>query len=203
MTRRWLIPVALAFAAMLWAGTIAATYRAVRRFESTPGFAANAPAQWPQRSVVPRHDGEWSLVMLVHPHCSCSRASVAELRAVLEKAPPRLRTSVLVYRPDGVKPGWEQTDVVRSASRIRRAQVILDANGAEAERFGGFTSGQTFLYDDRGALRFAGGITSLRGHAGLNRGRADVIDIANGRAESGTHPVFGCAISTPETRTTP
>ena len=40
------------------------------------------------------------------------------------------------------------------------------------------------------------GITLLRGHAGLNSGRADVIRIANGGSGPGTHPVFGCAIAT-------
>ncbi|HEX2062347.1 MAG TPA: RedB protein [Thermoanaerobaculia bacterium] len=201
--RRWLVTAAIGVSAVIWTGTIAATYRAVRAFESTPGLPANAPRSWPVGSAVPRTAGEWSLVMLVHPHCSCSRASVSELRAVLEKAPASVKTSVLVYRPSELAPGWEQTEVVRSASRLRRARVMIDRDGREAALFGGFTSGQTFLYDDRGRLRFAGGITSLRGHAGLNRGRTDIIDIAHARAGSGTHPVFGCAIATPNPRKTP
>lgn len=195
MKRRWLVPLILTAAALVWAGTVAAAYRAVRLFESTPGEAATAPSQWPAESVIPRAAGEWSLVMLVHPHCSCSRASVEELRAVIEKSPASVRPYVLVYRPADLEPGWEKTEVVASASRLRRTNVIVDENGREADRFGGFTSGQTFLYDARGKLRYAGGITSLRGHAGLNRGRADLIDIVNARAAAGSHPVFGCAIS--------
>jgi hypothetical protein len=77
--------------------------------------------------------------------------------------------------------------------------VLIDHDGVEARIFGGFTSGQTFLYDDKGRLRFAGGVTSLRGHAGLNTGRADVIRIANDRNGEGSHPVFGCAINTTTT----
>jgi hypothetical protein len=136
--------------------------------------------------------------MLVHPHCSCSRASVDELEAVLEKSPATLRTYVLVYRPENFKPGWEKTQVVENASKLRRAKVLVDENGREAELFGGFTSGQTLLYDDHGNLRFAGGITSLRGHAGINSGRTGIIDILRSRSGAGTHPVFGCAISTKE-----
>jgi hypothetical protein len=128
---------------------------------------------------------------------------VSELQAILDKAPQRVRTHVLVFRPNDVPAGWERTDVVESASRLRRASVLIDQNGAEADRFGGFTSGQTFLYDERGRLRFAGGITSLRGHAGLNRGRADVIEIVSSRNGTGTHPVFGCAITTPAERKRP
>jgi hypothetical protein len=199
-TRRWIVTAAVSLAAVIWAGTVAAAYRAIRLFESTPGEAANAPAQWPAASIVPRAGNEWSLVMLVHPHCSCSRASVEELRAVLDKAPADLRTYVLVYRPADSKPGWEQTQVVQNASTLRRVRVIVDEEGRESKRFGGFTSGQTLLYDDHGHLRFAGGMTSLRGHAGANRGRAEVLEILRTKRGSGSHPVFGCAISTRKER---
>lgn len=199
--RRWLIATAISLAAVIWTGTIAATYRAVRAFETTPGSAADAHRSWPASSAVARKPGHWSLVMLVHPHCSCSRASIAELNAIIEKVPRDVQTSVLVYRPSEFPAGWEQTDVVRAAARLPRTDVVIDRDGREAARFGGFTSGQTFLYDDHGRLRFEGGITSLRGHAGINRGRVDIIDIANARAATGSHPVFGCAIATPPSRT--
>ncbi len=195
MKRRWIIG-ALSIAALVWAATVAAAYQAIRRFESTPGHAAIAPSSWPVRSGVRRAEGAWTLVMLVHPHCSCSRASVKELEAVLEKAPPSVRSYVLVYRPREFAAGWERTDVYDAATRLRRAQVLIDQDGREAALFGGFTSGQTFLYDGDGQLRFEGGITLLRGHAGLNSGRAGIIRIANTQSGKGTHPVFGCAIST-------
>lgn len=195
MKRRWIIG-ALSIAALVWAATVAAAYQAIRRFESTPGHAAIAPSSWPARSAVRRAEGAWTLVMLVHPHCSCSRASVKELEAVLEKAPPSVRSYVLVYRPREFAAGWERTDVYDAATRLRRAHVLIDEDGREAALFGGFTSGQTFLYDGGGQLRFEGGITLLRGHAGLNSGRAGIIRIANTQSGTGTHPVFGCAIST-------
>lgn len=195
MKRRWIITSALTAATIVWAATVTAAYQAIRRFESTPGPAAIAPASWPAQSAVSRQRGEWTLVMLVHPHCSCSRASVQELEAVLEKAPPSVKTHVLVFRPHEFPAGWERTDVYTAATRLRGARVLVDEDGREARRFGGFTSGQTFLYDGDGKLRFEGGITSLRGHAGLNSGRAGIIRIANAQSETGTHPVFGCAIS--------
>ena len=198
MKRRMLTAV-LIVAGTLWLATVAAAYEAIRRFETTPGLPASAPRTWPAATAVARAAGSWSLVMLVHPHCSCSRASVQELAEIVEKAPRDVQTTVLVYRPREMKPGWERTNVYDAASRIRRARVMLDRDGAEAQLFGGFTSGQTFLYDGEGRLRFAGGVTSLRGHAGLNRGRADVIRIARQRSGNGTHPVFGCAITTTTT----
>jgi hypothetical protein len=137
--------------------------------------------------------------MLVHPHCSCSRASVQELQAILEKS-PSVQPYVLVYRPGDFKPGWERGAVLDAASRLRRAHVLIDENGREAKRFGGFTSGQTLLYDPQGRLRFSGGITSLRGHAGINSGRVDVINIVSSGTGKGNHPVFGCAIDKKETK---
>lgn len=194
--KRRVLTLGLLVAAALWVATVAAAYEAIRRFETTPGLPASAPRVWPAASAVTRPDDAWSLVMLVHPHCSCSRASVKELAEIVEKAPRDVQTTVLVYRPHEMKPGWERTSVYDAATRIPRARVLLDRDGVEARIFGGFTSGQTFLYDQKGRLRFAGGVTSLRGHAGLNRGRADVIRIARQRDGEGTHPVFGCAITT-------
>jgi hypothetical protein len=198
--KRPLLTAVLVAAAALWLGTVAAAYEAIRQFETTPGLPASAPRVWPAESAVTRRPDAWSLVMLVHPHCSCSRASVKELAEIVEKAPRDVQTTVLVYRPREMKPGWERTSVYDAATRIPRVRVLLDPDGAEARAFGGFTSGQTFLYDHQGRLRFAGGVTSLRGHAGLNRGRADVIRIARQRGGEGTHPVFGCAIATTNAR---
>ena len=196
MNRRLLIRSAILAAAVIWTATIAVAYREMRRFESTPGLPASAPRMFPAASALPHGDGRWMLVMLIHPHCSCSRASVQELGEILQKAPRTMRTNVVVYRPRGMQAGWERSDVWDAASRLPGVHVVVDEDGREARRFGGFTSGQTFLFDGAGRLRFAGGITSLRGHAGNNRGRADVIRIAASGAGEGTHPVFGCAINT-------
>ncbi|HKR62198.1 MAG TPA: RedB protein [Thermoanaerobaculia bacterium] len=192
--RRSAITAILAAAAAMWGTTVVLAVGAIRRFESTPGAAAIARTMWPSDSRVARVQGAPTLVMLVHPHCSCSRASVEELGKIVQRAPHSMRTYVLVYRPSAFPKGWEQTDVFRAAASLPRTQVVIDENGVEAKRFGGFTSGQTFLYDGDGRLRFSGGITVLRGHAGENRGEADVIRLASAPRGTGTHPVFGCAI---------
>jgi hypothetical protein len=192
--RSLLLTIAFALAAVLWVGTVAAAYRAIRRFESTPGRAAEAPKSWPASSKLARNDGAPTLIMFLHPHCSCSRASMEELRAIIEKSPRTLRTYVVVFRPHQAERGWERTDVYDAAAKLRGARLVIDEDGREAKIFDTFTSGQTFLYDGAGRLRFEGGITLLRGHAGLNSGRANVIHIVNADTGSGTHPVFGCSI---------
>jgi len=190
----------LGLACAIWVVTIAAAVRSIRTFESTPGRAADAPVRWPASGSIAPERGTWTLVMLIHPHCSCSRASISELAAVVEKSPRNLRAYVLSYQPHEYGAAWSHTDVWTAAQRLTRVRVIADVDGREARRFGGYTSGQTFLFDPDGNRRFSGGITLLRGHAGLNSGRADVIRIANGGQGPGTHPVFGCAIANKETR---
>jgi hypothetical protein len=184
----------LVAAAVIWATTVVGALHAIRQFEVTPGRAAEARGTWPASNRLVRSGTGSTLVMLIHPRCSCTRASLSELAQIIEKSPASMQTYILVYRPHDVKQGWEESDVLRSAKALRRTRVVIDVDGAEARRFGGFTSGQTYLYDRDGRLRFTGGITSLRGHEGLNRGRADVIQIANSDSMSATHPVFGCSI---------
>ena len=101
--------------------------------------------------------------MLVHPQCTCSRASLAELAELLARARPRPRTFVLFIKPAGFADGWEHTDLWQTASGLPDVTVIRDDEGREAARFGAATSGQTFLYDARGTLLFSGGITAARG----------------------------------------
>jgi hypothetical protein len=196
--KRVLVTGSLIAAGLVWAATVGAMYHAVRQFETTPGRGAANRSSWPASSRIVRAPDRWTLVMLIHPHCSCTRASLQELERIIEMSGTSLQTYVLVYRPADFQAGWEKTETFEAAKRLQRAHVIVDADGREARLFGGFTSGQTFLYDREGALRFAGGVTSLRGHAGVNRGSMDVVDIVHAKARPSTHPVFGCAIVTTE-----
>jgi hypothetical protein len=203
MKRRLFVTGSLVLAGLIWAATVGAMYHAVRQFETTPGRGAANRSSWPARSRIVRNNDRWTLVMLIHPHCSCTRASLQELERIIEMSDPSLQTYVLVYRPADFQAGWEKTETFEAAKRLQRAHVIVDPDGAEARLFGGFTSGQTFLYDREGALRFSGGITSLRGHAGVNRGSMDVVDIVHDKSRQGTHPVFGCAIVSTESEQRP
>jgi len=196
--KRAILITAFSLAGTVWVVTVAAAVRSIRAFESTPGHAAAAPDRWPLSSAIAREPGTWTLVMLVHPHCSCSRASVAELEAIVEKAPRNVRTYVLAYRPHEFGEDWSRSDVWTAATRIPGVRVLTDVDAREAKRFGAFTSGQTFLFDPDGNRRYSGGITLLRGHAGLNSGRAEVIRLVNGGKGPGAHPVFGCAIVSKE-----
>ena len=149
------------------------------RFDNAPGLGANAPGQWPRDSALDRASGRPTLVLLAHPQCSCTRASLDELGEALARAHTRPKTYVLFLKPEGVSSGWEQTDSWRMAAALPGVTVVRDDSGREALRFGAATSGQTLLYDADGTLLFSGGITAARGHAGDNAGRSELVSLLN------------------------
>jgi hypothetical protein len=164
---------------VVWLAIAVAGLSVLWRFDNAPGEGATAPAHWPATSVLARSPGRPTLVMLAHPQCSCTLASLEELREALARAHDRPNTYVLFLKPDGFANGWEQTESWRIASAIPDVTVVRDDSGREANRFGAATSGQTLLFDADGALLFSGGITAARGHAGDNAGRSEIVSLLN------------------------
>jgi hypothetical protein len=169
-------------------------------YDNAPGLAATAPQAWPDRTTLVRASNRPTLVLLAHPQCDCTRATLGELAEVLARAAEPPKTYVLFLRPAGFATGWEQTALWRTAKSLPDVTVLRDDDGAEARRFGAETSGQTLLYDAHGALAFSGGITSARAHAGDNAGRASLVALLNGRqADRRGTSVFGCSLFATET----
>ena len=185
----------LAAAGALWLSMIAVGVGALWSYESTPGASATSPGLWPTASRI-KHDARHAtLVMLAHPHCPCTRASIGELARLMTQAQGRVTAYVLFVKPQGFSDEWVQTDLWASAEAIPGVTPVLDVGGAEAGLFHAETSGQTVLYDARGNLLFRGGITSARGHAGDNAGRTAVVSLlTSDEAGERDTPVFGCPL---------
>ena len=186
--------IALAVGTLVWLGGVTWGLAVVWAYENRPGAAAAAPARWPARSALtPASDGP-TLIVLAHPQCTCTFASLDELAEVLARAPHPPKTYVLFLRPAGFDAGWEKTELWRKASALPHVTVLRDDEGVEAQRFGVETSGQTLLYD-HGRLIFSGGITGSRGHAGDNEGEAALINLlTHGTADRRASNVFGCPL---------
>jgi hypothetical protein len=167
-------------------------------YSSAPGVPAAAPESWPETSRIPREPGKSTLVVLAHPKCPCSRASIAELARLMAQVPGQVDAHVLFLEPNGSGADGKQSDLRDAAGAIPGVRVHGDPHGAEARAFGAATSGQALLYDPSGRLVFAGGITESRGHEGDNFGRdAIVARLRGSESDPTTAPVFGCSLHDP------
>jgi hypothetical protein len=138
-----------------------------------------------------------TLVVLVHPHCPCTAATISELADLMSECHGKLAATVLMIRPAGMPEGWERTDLWERAAAINGVSVASDAGGAMCRRFGAATSGQALLYAADGRLLFSGGITESRGHRGANAGRSTIASLVAGSADdarSTLTPVYGCPL---------
>jgi hypothetical protein len=182
-----------------WVAAVSVGLSVLWAYENGPGGAADAPEQWPVASHLPAPHQRPALVLLVHPQCPCSHATVAELARLMAHAPDRVDAHVLFLKPRGMSESWAKSDLWQNAAAIPGVDVRLDEGGVEAQRFGGATSGETLLYDTAGHLQFNGGITGSRGHEGDNAGRSTLESLLTG-GTSGTKLstlVFGCALFAP------
>ncbi len=189
----------LLFTTSLWLLAVGAGLLGAWNYETTAGQAAKTASQWPAHSAVAPAPSRATLVLIGHPQCPCTRASIGELEQIMARSGDKVTAHVLFVKPSGTPQGWEKTALWRRAASIRGVQVHLDNGGGEARRFRASTSGQTLLFDRDGQLRFSGGITATRGHAGDNAGRDAVVSLLEtGSARLAKTPVFGCALSTPD-----
>jgi len=187
--------VSLGVAGTIWLALVLAGLSFLWRYDNTPGEDARAPKQWPAQASLARAADRPTLVMLAHPHCTCTRASLGELAEAIARASSPPKTYVLFVAPAGFESGWEQTDLWRTAASLPGATVVRDDEGREARHFGAATSGQTLLYDERGQLVFSGGVTGARAHAGDNLGRQSLVALLNrAPADRSKTSVFGCPL---------
>jgi hypothetical protein len=181
--------------AVIWFAGVVAGLAGMATYSNRPGQAAHAPERWPSASRLSRDSARPTIVMLAHPQCDCTRASLMELAKVMARAPGQATALVVFMMPAGVDDSWQDTSLWHLASRIPGVTVIRDEHGAEAARFGVATSGQTLMYDAGGRLVFSGGTTAARGHEGDNTGVTALLALLGGRAPAAsTTPVFGCEL---------
>jgi hypothetical protein len=186
---------------LLWFGGVMRGMAVLWNYQNAPGTAGAPPERWPVTSHMVQHQDRATLVMAIHPHCPCSRASLGELAILMTRLQGRLSAYILFYKPNEFKEAWEKTDLWQSASVIPDVTALSDTDGKEARRFAALTSGQTMVYDASGRLLFSGGITSSRGHMGDNPGlQAIITNVLQGIGVPSRFPVFGCSLVTPSTR---
>jgi hypothetical protein len=186
----WLLPALLP----VWAVFVGFGVYRLLRYSFEPGLKGNAPRTWPVTTRVMR-SGNATLIVAVHPRCSCTQATLGELEVLLAQCPGLVQANLLMYRPANSANVWSDTDLTTKALKIPGVRVVDDVGGVEAARFGALTSGQVLLYSAAGTLLFEGGITASRAHYGDNNGRDAIVALLRHEpAGISSTPVFGCSL---------
>jgi hypothetical protein len=192
MSKRYIL---IAAAAVIWIVAAGGGMTGMWMYSFAAGTAGNSPLTWPMTSHLHRSHDSLTLVMVVHPHCPCSRASIGELARLLARSGDNLHGYVIFVAPPGTAKSWSRTDLWESVSSLHKLTPVLD-DGREARLFGAATSGQVIVYGSDGRRLFSGGITASRGHFGDNSGSMSIIALSQAPrpATSKGTPVYGCPL---------
>ncbi len=179
-----IIWVAIAIGGMCW----------LTRYSAKAGIPSTAN-NWPAGTSITRTKDCYFLLAFVHPQCPCSASTLEELNRLIAKCNGRMAATIVFAKPSANNHDWLNTPLWTQASGILNVKLISDVGGAEAARFDASTSGQVFLFDPSGHLRFQGGITASRGHSGDNDGEDCIAQIVAGNVPpSRSTPVYGCGL---------
>jgi hypothetical protein len=168
------------------------------RFSTTAGEQSPAPALLPAdllSVLMPAPIARAPLMLVfVHPQCSCTPATYAELDQLFESVNTPVDLVFAVYESAATA---RKRRVNSSRLLGHPYRLIVDANGALARRFHAATSGEVLLYSASRHLLFEGGITPSRAHCGDSPGSQTLLKaLVSGRRDSAVGPtaVFGCPI---------
>ncbi len=185
-----------------WILGLGAGLAALWNFAHTPGLPGKPQTHWPALSQMKHDTQKPTLVMLLHPHCSCSRAALSELHRLAARFPDAFHSMLIFTVPPNRSAEWAHAWLWDAAADVPAAERILDHNGREAALFGAATSGHVLLYDSAGLLLFSGGITPSRGHEGDSSGGQALRAILSGeKAEQKSSFIFGCPLTEPSGET--
>jgi hypothetical protein len=203
--RRWVAPFRLLHVLLgCWIVASVLGFLVLEAHNIRQGDRGNPPTSWPHGTALTLDKSRPTLLIFLHPHCPCSRASLDELAWVMSRCRGRVSPIAVVYHPAQPSDEW-----LRSGPGIERDLIdqpelpfCYDTNGTEARRFGIATSGHVLLFDTQGQRIFEGGITFSRGHRGVNRGREELLaqilsmKLPAKPSSGSAPPVFGCPLFT-------
>ena len=194
--------VSTAIFAAAWIVGLGWGLKALASYENSPGRVGMAPVSWPLGSALTLSQDRDTLVMLAHPRCPCTTASLGELAQIMAHTQGKVRSYVVFLKPPNSGADWDDTGLRRAAAEIPDVTAVTDVDGAEARLFGAETSGHALLFDKQGHRLFNGGITASRGHAGDNPGESAIVSLVNDRTAVQTSTsVFGCSLRNPQQQT--
>ena len=176
----------------LWISGILAGFALLQQYSLTAGPMDKTEVSAHAVLNAHRTPGRPLLVMAVHPRCSCTDASVAELGDLLARSRGTCDALLLQFHPLDGTPDSLVDLSPRQLGGVK-VPVLLDRGGKIGAALGAATSGHTVFVDASGEIRFNGGLTTARDHRGRSPGQNAILDMLGGGCSSLTSaPVFGC-----------
>lgn len=160
-------------------------------YSLTPG-KSSALERAPGSTKLLENTGNPTLLLFIHPQCSCSKATLKELVKLLEERGP-LEVKIIFINPSNVE-NFLDGEIWNQAIRIPDVDVLVDTNHVEAKLFKVKTSGHAILFDESGKRVFSGGLTASRGHEGTSSGSEFIRSWLQNRSEKTfISKIFGCS----------
>ncbi len=189
------------FAVLAWLGTLSlgVGYLHAHEFSAAPALAG--ADHWPEGATpLELHPDHATLLFFAHPRCPCTRNSLSELLIVLQRMDAPLSASMVLMQPAVADAAWSGEGLIALLPEDTGIKIIRDAEGALAARFGARASGTVMVYGPDGDLRYKGGVTASRSHAGPGPGVDALRQALAGGALEGLveQLVFGCPLTSVE-----
>src|ERR1700730_4002072 len=115
--RKMVAPWLAAIVAALWLVAAALGQRVMLNYEYSAAAPGTPPEKWPVATKVPRTPGLPTILVVAHPRCPCSRATVAELARLMALLQNSATATVIFARPSGFSQDWQMTDLWWDAAR--------------------------------------------------------------------------------------
>src|SRR4051794_9783921 len=113
--RSTLVP---ALVGIAWLIAIGGGFAVLHRYQSTPGSVEASPVCWPLEIPLALEPDRLTVVLAIHPRCSCTRATARALEQLQTTHPGRARLNVLVFKPINTDEKWTSTSTTKSLSRV-------------------------------------------------------------------------------------
>ncbi len=195
--RRRFPPAAITAILSVWLIAVVAGFAVIVQYSFGAGPVMAAAADG--AAVFTNNKSRHTLLVLAHPKCPCTRATMSELDRLMTLIQNDVDLRVLVYVPGDEPESWAEGDILRAARRMPNTEITIDRNGELARSFGAATSGHVMLLSPTGEAQFSGGVTIARGHEGASAGRRAILDWIETGHGAPAAPVFGCALFGDET----
>jgi hypothetical protein len=179
----------------LWALLVAAGWAGLHAYQAKPGPSDAAVAMWPDAAPFARAAGRPTLVLVAHPDCPCTLATIDELARLAGPLAGKVDLHVLFYADPAFDAAWRRGAAWSRAGALPGATLHEDPLGRFARVLGTQTSGHILVFAADGQRLFSGGITASRGERGDSAG-ADAIlrRLTTGETTRTTSSVFGCLL---------